>query len=108
MSNLRIVCAAVRTPAGLIVCGPRHFDATMWCQILGVTPGAFRIMQQDGTLGPLPEAAQHWRGAEEGFIDQLGNFYTREEAWPLALGNNQIDPHESNWQTGRLHSEHLY
>lgn len=80
----------------------------MWSQILGVTPGAFAIMQRDGTLPPLPDAVKPWQGAEEGFIDQHGKFYTREEAWPIALGNKQIDPQELMWSVGRLHSEHLY
>lgn len=107
MSAPRIVCAACRTAAGQVVCGPRHFDATMWCQILGLTPGAFKIAQEAGTLPPLPDAARVWQGAEEGFIDQHGNFYTREEAWKLAEQGKQI-AFDDDWQRGSLHSEHLY
>lgn len=110
MTQPRIICAACRTTDGRIVCGPRHFDGTMWSQIVGVTLEAFTIMQRDGTLPPLPDAVKPWQGAEQGFIDQHGKFYTREEAWPIALMNNQILQYEldSKWSTGKLYSEHLY
>lgn len=104
----RIVCAAVRIPDGRIVAGPRHFDGTMWCQILGITMERFRAIQA-GAEEPRNPAVDEWSGrAEEGFIDQNGKFYSREEAWPIALANNQIIPAEMLWQTGKLHSEHLY
>jgi hypothetical protein len=110
MSDRRIICAAVRRADGCIVAGPRHFDMTMWCQILDITPDAFRLIQANGGEDALPPAVVKWQGAKEGFIDQMGKFYTREEAWPIALGNGQILQYEldSKWSTGRLHSEHLY
>ena len=80
----------------------------MWCQILGLTLPVFHDIQK-GAL-PAPPAPQEWQRAEEGFIDQHGKFYSRAEAWPVALRNDQILRYEldSKWQTGSLHSEHLY
>ncbi len=49
-----------------------------------------------------------WRTSEQGFIDQFGKFYTRDQAWFIADANGQILPSERDWQTGSLHSEHLY
>lgn len=109
----RIICAAVRRQDGCVVAGPRHFDGTMWSVILEITLDQFRELQATGVGDPkhIP-AVEKWAGvhAEEGFVDQFGVFYTREEAWPVALANGQILQHEldSKWQIGKLHSEHLY
>jgi hypothetical protein len=71
LSPPRIVCAANRhRKSGLIVCAPRHFDATMHAVLL----------QLDGD----------WRTSEQGFVDQHGKFYTREEAWKIAEANGQL------------------
>lgn len=106
MSEPRIVCAAVRHPDGRVVCGPRHFDATMWAQILDVTPESFAQMVAANSLPPRGRDSTLWGSGEQGFIDQHGKFYTREEAWPIACSQQKlIDP---GWQEGRLHSEHLY
>lgn len=107
LSLPRIICAAVQNKDGRITCGPRHFDGTMWAQILGITLEEFSNIQRD-PAGSVPITVKIWQGAEEGFIDQYGKFYTREEAWPIALENEQINPQEFMWQTGKLHSEHLY
>jgi hypothetical protein len=50
---------------------------------------------------------EDWRTAEQGFVDQRGEWLTREEAWIVADGEQQIirDP---DWMVGHLHSEHLY
>lgn len=106
MTERRIVCAAVRHPDGRVVCGPRHLDKTMWCQITGLSMTAFNDLLQHDT-GP-DEAAKvwGWKG-EQGFVDQHGLFLTREEAWSVALDAQQII-RDSDWQVGSLHSEHLY
>lgn len=108
LSLPRIICAAVRRPDGCIVAGPRHFDQTMWCQILGITPAAFRRIQAEPHTDQVLTKVKAWQGAEEGFIDQHGAFYTREEAWKIAYEMGQIDAQELLWQPGNLHSEHLY
>jgi len=102
LSPSRIVCAAIRNPDGRIVCGPRHFDHTMWRQIFNVVD-----LGEPGFEPPLTDDAKTWRRAEEGFIDQHGVFMNREEAWTIALQNRQVI-REHDWQYGHLHSEHLY
>jgi len=86
-SEQRIVCAAVRLKLGIVVCGPRHFDATMRKMI-----DQLRLTVRD---------------AEQGFVDQFGNFLTREEAWDIAKARGQIRT-ENSCCTGTLYSEDLY
>lgn len=106
----RIVCAAVRHRDGRIVCGPRHFDATMWQQIMNLTPAQWEEVKVRTVTHPAeqpPVSATGWYGADEGFIDQHGKFLTREQAWRVADFAGQIIG-DRGWQNGRLHSEHLY
>ena len=50
-----------------------------------------------------------WADAEQGFIDQWGRFYTREEALRVARQNNQIIvPDHQMLSAVALHSEDLY
>lgn len=86
-SKPRVVCAAVRLKLGVVVCGPRHFDATM----------RKLIEQLRLTVS----------GAEQGFVDQFGNFLTRERAWDIAKAQGQIRT-ENSICTGTLYSEDLY
>lgn len=83
----RIVCAAIRNGNGDIICGPRHFDAIMRRQI--ETSGA------------------DWRLAEQGFVDQRGDFLTREQALIVACGAAQI-VRRVGGDHGVLYSENLY
>lgn len=92
MSNQRIVCAANRNAnTGLVICGARHFDAIMHRQMEG---------------RPLAER-DDWRRSEQGFIDQSGQFLTREQAWPIALAAQQIRQRVGS-DEGMLFSENLY
>jgi hypothetical protein len=87
-----IVCAAnrLRFPDhDEIICAPRHFDPIMRAQ-----------MAASGN-----KAA--WRTSEQGFVDQRGNFYTREEALKIALANGQRRKRCGGDAT-RLFSENLY
>jgi hypothetical protein len=85
----RVVCAALRDSFGRIVTGARHFDAVMMEQI---KRGGF---QDD------------WKTADQGFIDQLGNYLTREEARVIAEAQGQIlDPNGGGPVS--LYSENLY
>lgn len=61
-------------------------------------------MVMHAMIKALPPAS--WGSAEQGFIDQRGNFLTREEAWIIAVNNNQIIRHLSS--SGVLYSENLY
>lgn len=81
-----IVCAALKNGKEIII-GPRHYDAVM-------------VKQIDKT-------GKSWKGATQGFIDQFGKFYTRQEAWKVAESNNQIK-YNLAIADGMLFSEHLY
>lgn len=86
-----IVCAANRhRESGLIVCGARYFDPIMRAQM--------KAMQ----------GFPYWNNCEQGFIDQWGKFYTREEAYKLARANGQIRFGSIENEEDVLMSGHLY
>ncbi len=85
-----IVCAANRhRDTGLIICGARHFDPIMRATM--------------HKLGGFP----YWGNCDQGFINQRGEFLTREEAYVIALGNGQIK-RRCGGDNGTLFSENLY
>lgn len=93
----RIVCAAMRHGVtGTIISGPRHFDRTMHLQI-----------ERCG-------GSAHWKEGhtEQGFIDQFGEFHSREVAWLIARAANQIwrlcGGQTSRDEDEELYSENLY
>ena len=96
MNNSRIICAANRIilKNGQIatVAGARHWDKVMHSIV--------DCLDQD------------MMELEQGFIDQYGNFYGREEAWVIADTNGQIIRRVGGDTTlegnGRLFSENLY
>lgn len=103
LSKPRIVCAANRNSISKeIAVGVRHF-----CHIMRENVWNFCKARGIDAMDLEDPYAMAWRRSEQGFIDQHGNFYTREEAWVIADANNQII-NDRSWQTGRLHSEHLY
>lgn len=83
----RVVCAAIRNMREDVICGARHFDDTMRQQII--------------------MSAADWSVAEQGFIDQYGEFLTREEAHKVATDAGQI-VRRCGGDEGRLFSENLY
>ena len=83
----RIVCAAMRK-GGRVITGARHFDKVMRSQM-------------NATEGIL-----WWKDCDQGFIDQYGDFMTREEAWIVAENQGQIFREVST--PGLLFSENLY
>ena len=88
-----IVCAANRWE-GVIVCGARHFDDIMRMQI-----GALHQNNK-------PDYSGDW---EQGFIDQWGNFHTREEALVIATEAGQINfRRPKTHPVTKLFSEDLY
>ena len=94
--QIRIVCAALRLPHGddyLLVLGPRHFCETS-------------IKQMHAHALP----AGSWAHAEQGFIDQFGNFHDRCAAWKIAAAANQILYRcgGDSADGGTLYSENLY
>lgn len=84
----RIVCAANKFENGPLLIGARHFDQHMQVQ-----------MAYMGVKGSDPHV--------QGFIDQYGKFYTREEAWKVAVENGQI-VRRCGGDEGMLFSENLY
>lgn len=83
----RIVCAAMRKD-GRIITGARHYDKVMREQM------------------EASEGLVWWRTCEQGFINQFGEFLTREEAWEIANTNGQII--RESTIDGMLFSECLY
>ena len=82
-----VVCAANKMPDGFLLVGARHWDNLMREQ-------ADRIGYKGGK-------------EEEGFIDQFGNFMTRDEAQAIVRKSGQslkrpVDEYET------LYSENLY
>lgn len=86
----RVVCAANRYEGKRIVLGARHWDSFMreTCAVRGFI----------GT------------SEEQGFIDQMGNFLSRTEAWKVAEAAKQIVRRVGGdtKDGGTLYSENLY
>ena len=88
----RIVCAAIRAEDGMVMTGIRHYSGDMFSQIMA---------RNDG------EKFAHRSGDDKGFVDQKGKYYTRQEAWDVAIKANQII-RKIDGQDGFLYSENLY
>lgn len=98
MNEPRIVCAAIKyylvfndCEESVIVCSPRHWDS--------ITHQTFNNFDDYVT-----ENVDH---VIQGFVDQFGTFYTREEAWIIAEKNNQIIRRVGG-DGVKLYSENLY
>lgn len=92
----RVVSAANRHKAsGLIICGARHYDDVM----RGV------IMFICGTTDAAKD--QGFYSMEQGFINNKGEFMTRQEAWIIAEKAGQIRQ-QTGPDRGILYSEDLY
>lgn len=90
----RVVCAACKHPKyPFIVAGPRHWDDVMLRQ--------WRIFVE---VFPTSGGTGRW---EQGFIDQFGDFLTREEAMQVAKAAGQVNI-ERNGSKIELYSEGLY
>jgi hypothetical protein len=89
LSDPIIVCAACKFDDEVVI-GPRHYDMTMHAM-----------------LDRMPHIAANAKPIQ-GFIDQHGVFYTREEAYVIAVKNNQIRRNIETSTVGKLFSEHLY
>lgn len=88
----RVVCAAARAEDGRIIVGIRHYSGDMYSQIFA---------RGDG------RQFENRYGEDQGFVDQLGIYMTREEAWIIANEAGQIINYIAG-QEGILYSEHLY
>lgn len=90
-----IVCAAIFFD-GLVIAGARHHDMVM-----------NKVIERLGGHKAVYEACK--TRPIQGFIDQFGRFYTREEAMLVARENDQIIvTDEQMLSVSALHSEDLY
>lgn len=87
----RIVCAAIRNRLGGMILGVRHYDNIMWQQITHRSDSPY------------------WKkeDVEQGFVDNAGNFVTREEAREIAKSQKQIVA-SGGGDDKQLFSENLY
>lgn len=84
----RVVCAANRNKdSGRIICGARHWDNIMRSQKF---------------------ESESWGGWDQGFINQFGEFLTRQEAWIVANEQCQVRHVCYEGQKEILYSENLY
>lgn len=83
----RIVCAAVLYSDGSMLVGPRHFDEVMQAQHARLPKNVAEVAQ--------------------GFIDQWGTFFDREDSRAIAQRAGQI-LHRCGGDDTRLYSENLY
>jgi len=99
MSSPVIVAAACRNNVdGVIFVGARHFDMVMHQQIDA-------IYDLD-----KPEQKRGVSRADQGFIDQFGRFWSREDAFNIAKEAGQLEGREKTDYEGSttLYSEDLY
>jgi hypothetical protein len=86
----RVVCAAIKHRTGLVVAGARHWDGVM-CKMVDIAiPN-----RQEGN-------SSNW---EEGFLNDQGEFLTRNEALTVAKNSGQVS---SSLNTDKLYSADLY
>jgi hypothetical protein len=96
--NPKIICAATKVEylaedkylKSVVICSPRHWDV--------IAREQFKVMNI---------SQSNVKSETQGFVDQYGDFYTREQAWIIADKNKQIvrrvgGDHE------KLFSENLY
>lgn len=90
-----VVCAACKY-GDVIIAGARHYDSVMHSQLKAFPEkGEVRMMNRGLVI--------------QGFINQFGEFLSREEAIKIVLGNDQpIDLTRNGHQDRELYSEALY
>jgi len=95
-----IVCAACqfRDDPMVVICGARHWDSTMRVQFQSIK---FTIDYQAGQSLDTNDFTQ-------GFIDQFGKFYNREDAMQVVKNSGQKISYTRNRSATKLYSEGLY
>lgn len=91
--NRRIVCAAIRAENGDVIVGIRHYSTDMRHQIRN-RPDGHRFENRFGD--------------DQGFVNTWGEYLTREEAYTVAVCNEQIIRETPFTDSGKLDSEALY
>jgi hypothetical protein len=91
--NSRIVCSACKPKnSDIIICSPRHLDGTCRAILKSIA-----VDEKDKFILP----------SGQGFVDQYGTWFNREEAYIIAKANNQII-RRCGGDEGTLYSENLY
>lgn len=92
-----IIVSAANRYGDIVLCAPRHSGPAMFQNIMAF--GGMMFLH-------------NWAGdenCEQGFVDQYGTFYDREEAYIIAKRNKQIISNNGRGTTpGMLFSEDLY
>ena len=92
-----IVCAALRYPdLDLVIPGARHYS-----------PDIGRLLDRLEKFGVMTKKKQQVVGDNQGFIDNFGNYWTREEALIIAKAASQVNPDKCG-RENELYSEDLY
>ena len=81
------ICAAVRTPSGLVIRGNRHYDA-------------LRTLAETGHV--------NCREAEQGFITSRARFVSRREGRALQIAAGIPSARKTGYHATLLFSEDLY
>jgi hypothetical protein len=96
----KIICAANQY-GDIIIPSARHHDKRM--NALITTLGGRSKLLENINYGDLEEYRK-----EQGFIDQYGDYWCREDAYKIVTMNKQTIQHEDICRGGRLYSENLY
>ena len=94
----KIVCAAHQFGNGIVVASPRHCDYTYHSLMMA-------IHRPDDNESGHPHFISH---PKQGFVDQFGCFYTRDQALQIAIKAGQIDLEKKSPPKHLLFSEDLY
>lgn len=89
----RVVCAAIRAENGDVIVGIRHYSTDMCYQIRNRPDGRRFENRFDD---------------DQGFVNTWGEYLTREEAYVVAIHNDQIIRQTPFTQLCLLDSEALY
>lgn len=104
-----IVCAAMRMKDGLVVPGARHYSPDMRAVLRRLYPCSLwrRLLLPQLFNLSFPHVREV---AEQGFIDQRGQFHNRQDAWRIAVANGQVRNRVGGdtRDGGTLFSESLY
>lgn len=93
-----IVCAALRFPhLDLIIPGARHYSKDVNV-----------MMNRLKALGLMPDKKEQAVGDNQGFLDNFGNYWTREQALIIAKAAGQLEGRDKSGCEDELFSEDLY
>lgn len=86
---------------GSIIVGIRHYSPEMRATLTKIYGKGIKLFNW------WIRKPYHLRVKQQGFVDQFGRFYNREDAWKLAKEKGQIR-NKIGCPDGTLFSEHLF